>query len=124
MNNADGRSIGSPSPVEKLEQAVNAEEERDPANEQDAHSSNQDQIAIAIAKIANHIGQNSKKFIKSSELLRQILEGDDVDAKKHGSLIFSALAASMVDPHRSSDQMVGREYYKLFSLSSSRPEVR
>jgi hypothetical protein len=122
MNNADGRSIGSPAPVEKLEQALNAGE--DTANDPDAHSSDQDQIAIAIAKIANHIDQNSKKFIKSSELLRQLLEGDDVDAKKHGSLVFSALVASMVDPHRSSDQMVGREYYKLFSLSSSRPEVR
>lgn len=122
MNNADGRSIGSPSPVENREQAVDVGEE--PAIEPDAHSSEQDQIAIAITKIANHIGQSSKKFIRSSELLRRLLEGNDVDAEKHGSLIFSALAASMVDPDRSSDPMVGREYYKLFSLSSSRLEVR
>lgn len=121
----DDSHTGSPSCIERKvsgeERCIDDGTVEGSANQADVYTS--DQISLAIEKITSHIGQTSRKFLKSSELLRKLLEGSNVEAGKHGSLLFSALVASMVNPDRPLDPMLGREYYKLFCLANSRHEV-
>ncbi|KAL4431489.1 hypothetical protein ABPG75_006745 [Micractinium tetrahymenae] len=80
-----------------------------------------DQVAAALRKIASHIG-SAKKFVKASQLLRDLLSQGPVRVA-HGPLLFSALKAAMADPERAADPLLAREYSKLFTAASKAAEV-
>jgi hypothetical protein len=84
-----------------------------------------DQVAEALRRIRSHIS-NPQKFPKASELLRQTLSGQGgavLDPRTHGPSVFSALAASMTHPSAANDPLLAREYSKLFTAASKRPEL-
>lgn len=81
-----------------------------------------DEVAAALARIAGYISQE-KKFPTACKLLIQLLSREDVLEKRHGPLLFDALKAAMLDPHRAVTPLVAREYSKLFSLGSTRSEL-
>jgi hypothetical protein len=111
-----------PTPVETIESVPpSAKEEQQPP------SKLVDPILAALHRITSHIA-NPKKFTKASELLRQLLTQSpsalDVSNRRHGNAVFTALVASMEeDPSKSNDPLLAREYSKLFTVASKRPEL-
>lgn len=79
------------------------------------------QVSAALRKIASHIG-SAKKFVKASQLLRELLSQGAVRVV-HGPLLFSALKAAMAEPERAADPLLAREYSKLFTAASKVAEV-
>jgi hypothetical protein len=55
-----------------------------------------DQVSMALNRIASHIG-TATKFAKASALLRRLLDSASL-APVHGDLVFSALKAAMHTP--------------------------
>lgn len=83
---------------------------------------NSDQITSALRRIAKHIS-SPDKFVKSAELLRQLLDHPGIETH-HGPLIFASLTSAVTDPQRAADPLVAREYSKLFTAASNHAQVR
>jgi hypothetical protein len=81
-----------------------------------------DQVAAALRKIASHIG-HPKKFVRASELLRQLLSQAGAVTPRHAPLAFSAIKAAMADTKRCGDPLLSREYSRLLTLASKHAQV-
>ncbi|KAK9838128.1 hypothetical protein WJX81_002944 [Elliptochloris bilobata] len=81
----------------------------------------EDQVAAALAKIAEHIS-SAKKFRRASPLLRQLLQDGKV-LRRHADLLFQALCAAMREPERAVDSTLTKEFQKLFTAASKCAEL-
>ncbi|KAF8072495.1 hypothetical protein HT031_000154 [Scenedesmus sp. PABB004] len=68
-----------------------------------------DQVAMALAKIAGHIG-SAAKFAKAAALLRQLL---DAVGAEHVDALFAAVAAAFAHPEHALEPQLRRDYARL-----------
>lgn len=82
-------------------------------------SSSDDQVPIALARIASHIS-NPKKFAKAAGLLRQLIEGGAL-SKAHRRPLFAAIKAAFADSATVTEPTTRREYTRLIKAVASLP---
>jgi len=77
---------------EAMRAVVTQQVEAPEVKQEVASAAHPDQVAVALARIASHIG-NPGKFAKASPLLRQLLEGEAL-GRTHRTLAFDAVRAA------------------------------